>query len=241
MNKEYLRTTGGEPFLFWKEVDRVATELVVLLVPLYKFVGSKRGDGMPSMSELYQAFHDIVAYAGYIGVLTRGSSSIYVYDRLKPGDKWNISDEIACYASFNMSSDLADERDLRLGIRVTPWDRISRCKISMLPRITRHKYLVDANGPGVGTYRVQSSRGVFYKGWRDMKRAEDDFVSLKDHVEQAQKKPKTVLPVVALSMLGFVLSMALYLIWVRWCPFAKPFWALLGLWQVARCLNCANG
>lgn len=173
--------------MFWKEVDRIGAALHRLLLPLYYLLqeeGLKQGRGMPPLGELYQRLHDIVAAAGYVAVQVRTSPAITVYEWLKPGQQFVDGHRSAVPDTFEYSRRAAEEYDDELDLPSGLWDRTSRCKIAVRPKITRYSPLED--GEGLSTFRVMDGLCVFYKGWADATKDKEFSHTLREHVRAAK-------------------------------------------------------
>ncbi|KAM0441140.1 hypothetical protein ACHAPT_000445 [Fusarium lateritium] len=183
---------GEAPPLFWDEVDELCTQTVALLEPAYDYAAEFRGYRPISKSKLHQFLHDVIAYAGWINVHIRMASAIVSCDWVHPGEPFSMGQVNLWQEAYIASKEAAQQHQQRL-LRRRPDSQemksMARVKISVTPKIVRHKAVSESIGtPGMTTYELLAPHIVYYKGLEldsDEKRA---FVSLPEYIQRLREQ-----------------------------------------------------
>ncbi|KAL7908805.1 hypothetical protein GGI35DRAFT_480399 [Trichoderma velutinum] len=149
-NRVYLEAMGGIPPLFWKRVDKITAQIIILHSPL----SAALGEDTPSPSS-YQALHDIVALAGWLNLATRLSPKITVFEWIQPGEAYQHSYLCVGEEKRASSANHGNIQDTRSRTRVM---------ISTVPKIMRHAHAVKGLFSGTVTYEVMQPHVVTYIG-----------------------------------------------------------------------------
>ncbi|RGP80319.1 hypothetical protein FLONG3_1468 [Fusarium longipes] len=184
--RTWLKTTYGVPPLFWQEVDKLCTQMLAMLLPFFNYVKEASPCEAISTSELYQSLHDVVAYAGWLSVCIRMSPAIISIDWTIPGELYsakfvNMSQE--AYETSKKRARVYDKYDIR------PWSMrklsTARVKISVTPKIVRHKPLPESLAiNGITSYTIMKPSVVFYEGYNLEQDERKAFISLPDYIQK---------------------------------------------------------
>lgn len=115
MVRQYF-TSGRDlqPPLFWDEVDRVTMGTLDLLLPMINFLGSMSPrTPWPTLSEVHQNLHNIVAEAAKLTNGIRVCRSICSIDYPLTGDLWALDHEHTSDVIYDASSQRTSELDAK--------------------------------------------------------------------------------------------------------------------------------
>jgi hypothetical protein len=198
--RTWLRTTKGEPPRFWQEVDRLCTQMLAMLLPFHNYVREAAPSKSISTSELYQALHDVVAYAGWLSVCIRMSPAIVSMDWCIPGEPYSVEPVNNSQEAYEASKDAAEADEFSQDI-IKQYEVLfegaaeskpqrkkvmsaARVKISVTPKVVRHKPLPKTLATkGVTSYTLMKPSVVFYEGFRLEQDERNVFVSLPDYIQ----------------------------------------------------------
>lgn len=104
---------------FWQDVDQVTVKILMVLIPLINLIGewdkedSDEGSGAlwPSLTEVHQRLHNIVAEAAWLANGTNYSRSCFWVEFPQPGQLWDIRQEHVTDINWKASSDAAKRKD----------------------------------------------------------------------------------------------------------------------------------
>jgi hypothetical protein len=139
-----LDQTDGEPPNFWQDVDKLAIQMMTLLLPVINDAGPLYGHKWNGVEAIYQSFHEIIQHAAWLSVCIRASTSMIHFSWRLPGEPFDASQISVSDQRFQESQKLAQKADNELiknapnGAEVKRPMRIIRVKISILPEVTRH-------------------------------------------------------------------------------------------------------
>lgn len=173
------------PPRFWDEVDRVATQIMSMLLPIYNDLGRKRNHVM-EFGRAVQGMHNIVSYAGWLNVATRALPAIIQFKWPRPGEEYNFDQVNLHQGIFQYSSMRAAQADGQVS---SPPARAARVRIVGSPEIWRY---ASQPSPGIGqtSARLLRPHVVYYQGYRDRARDRNAQMRLEQHVGRlvAQRK-----------------------------------------------------
>ncbi|KAG9508062.1 hypothetical protein J7337_001620 [Fusarium musae] len=241
INEEASR---GEPDLFWRQVDKLATEVYFLLLPVYEFTVSFDGYEPISKTKLYQLLHDVISYAGWLSVGLRMSSAIFSFNWLIPGELYALNQVSTCQQAYQASKEAAQQHDMRLQEQRPEREKMSsmaRVKISVIPEIIQYRpYPKDSNVEGIDSYKMMEPHAVHYQGLLEEHDENRVFISLPDYIKKLRDRncaPRNAALVIMVTML--ICLWVLYTTsgqqtwqkakgWVIPAPakLKKPFWRL---------------
>ncbi|KAK7416324.1 hypothetical protein QQX98_005268 [Neonectria punicea] len=203
-NRLYLRTKGGLPPLFWEEIDKLSTQVLVLVRPVFSWTSKIEGWQPPSIQELHQWLHDVIAYAGWINICNRLSSAIIVSDWTKPGERYNWRQDNLAHDVYEFSKNVAERRASKRSV----YNTTARVKISAGPEIIRYRPVNNGTEKtGVAKYTLMRPLLVYYEG-RELDQDDDKtYVSLPDYIEWLRNR-KTVPYRTALAIM-FIVTLTL--------------------------------
>lgn len=192
------------PPYFWIRVERVTAQIVKMLLPLYNICGNEFTEVPASFEDFAQATFDIVAYAGWINLLTRQSTGVLNIIWPGPGFSAQKDEKWILKQTWERSEARAESHDRRSsedGIV----SREKKVKICAAPAIARLS--LDSMRPGHHRVHViQEPHVVYYHGRKD----EDDFMSLTEYrvlVSRAGELPPAW---VVLMFAGIVMAAIMY-------------------------------
>ncbi|KAK2683789.1 hypothetical protein RAB80_001735 [Fusarium oxysporum f. sp. vasinfectum] len=182
----------GEPDLFWREVDKLTTEVYLLLLHVYEFTASFDGYEPISRTELYQLLHDVISYAGWLSVGLRMSSAIVSINWLRPGELHALGQVSTCQPAYEASKEAAQQQGMRLQEQRPERKQISpmaRVKISVIPEIIRYRpYPKEANVEGIDSYRMMEPHAVHYHGLQEEHDENRAFISLPEYIKKLRDR-----------------------------------------------------
>ncbi|EXA51616.1 hypothetical protein FOQG_03506 [Fusarium oxysporum f. sp. raphani 54005] len=191
-NRAWLKMSRGEPDLFWREVDKLTTEVYLLLLHVYEFTASFDGYEPISRTELYQLLHDVISYAGWLSVGLRMSSAIVSINWLIPGELHALDQVSTCQPAYEASKEAAQQQGMRLQEQRPERKQISsmaRVKISVIPEIIRYRpYPKEANVEGIDSYRMMEPHAVHYHGLQEEHDENRAFISLPDYIKKLRDR-----------------------------------------------------
>ncbi|KAM0345529.1 hypothetical protein ACHAPU_006456 [Fusarium lateritium] len=221
--RAWLHVTNGEPFLFWQEVDKLCTQTLAMLLPVYEYTAEFAGYNPPPVPELYQMLHDVIAYAGWLSVCIRMSPAIISTNWLKPGDPFAIGQVNMCHAAYEFSQEAALQHHIRVNDHNPNGDYIMsapKVKISVAPELIRHKPLPEVmETQGVTSYTIMKPHVVYYEGLpfdEDQRRV---YISLPDYIKKLRDQ-NCVPRYAALVILLFVLLC----LWIHFTTLGWQTW-----------------
>ncbi|KAF5643807.1 hypothetical protein F25303_6204 [Fusarium sp. NRRL 25303] len=191
-NRVWLKKSRGEPDLFWSEVDKLTTEVYLLLLHVYEFTANFDGYEPISRMELYQLLHDVISYAGWLSVGLRMSSAIVSINWLIPGELYALNQVSTCQPAYEASKEAAQQHDMRLQEQRPERKQMSsmaRVKISVIPGIIQYRpYPKDANVEGIDSYRIMKPHAVHYEGFLEEHDENRAFISLPDYIKKLRDR-----------------------------------------------------
>ncbi|KAF5002883.1 hypothetical protein FGRMN_44 [Fusarium graminum] len=206
--RTWLHISKGEPVLFWEEVDKLCTQTLAMLLPVYEYTAEFTGFNPAPVPELYQMLHDVIAHAGWLNVCIRMSPAIISTSWLKPGDPFAMGQTNMCQAAYEVSKEAALHQQMRVKHRRPNGDRIMsapRVKISVAPELVRHKPLPEVmETQGVTSYTIMKPQVVYYEGLQLDQDEWRAYISLPDYIKKLRDQ-NCVPRYVALVILLFVL------------------------------------
>ncbi|KAM0253539.1 hypothetical protein ACHAP5_000570 [Fusarium lateritium] len=221
--RTWLHVTNGEPTRFWEEVDKLCTQTLALLLPVYDYTSEFTGYSPVPVAELYQMLHDVIAYAGWISVCIRMSPAIVSINWLKPADPYAMGQTNTCQSAYEFSKEAALQHQMRAKRRNHNGDHIlsaPRIKISVAPEIIRHKTLPNAmQSQGVTSYTILKPQVVYYEGLRLDKDEWRVYISLPDYIKKLRDQ-NCVPRYAALVIMLFVLLA----LWVHFTASGQQSW-----------------
>ncbi|KAK7431233.1 hypothetical protein QQZ08_002274 [Neonectria magnoliae] len=218
-NRLYLRTKGGLPPLFWKEIDKLSTQVLVLVLPVFSWTSKIEGWQPPSIQELHQWLHDVIAYAGWLNICNRLSPAIVVSDWTKPGEHYNWRQDNLGQDVYVFSKNVAERRASKRSLAAR-YNTTARVKISAVPEIIRYRPVGNGTEKtGVAKYTILRPLVVYYEG-RELDQDNDKtYVSLPDYIKWLRNR-KTVPYRTALALL-FIATLTL---WVLFTSSGQDAW-----------------
>ncbi|KAF7548146.1 hypothetical protein G7Z17_g7240 [Cylindrodendrum hubeiense] len=205
-NRVYLGAKLGQPPLFWEEVDKLCTQVLALVFPTFAWTSETGESQSPSVQELYQWLHDVIAYAGWISVCTRLSPAIIISDWVIPGERYHVDQVNLSQDVYEHSKNMVQSWALKR-VSTGSCKMTARVKISVAPKIIRYKPATDPFGrEGTAKYTIMQPHVVYYQG-RDLDHDEDRrYVTLPEHIHRLRDR-KTVprgaaLVIMLVAMLG---------------------------------------
>lgn len=181
--------------MFWEEVDRITTQLVSLLLPAYAYTAGSSDWDLPSIQDLYQWLHDVVAHAGWLNVSIRLSPSIVVMEWPSPGERARTEEVNLSPASFEYSRRKAANSSRESGSSSLSLGWTARVKICVAPKIVRHTRAKSTETgvtrrPGVASYTVMKPHVVYYQGCQMEAEERKLYISLPDYIQQLRDRKK---------------------------------------------------
>ncbi|KAI1042392.1 hypothetical protein LB505_010997 [Fusarium chuoi] len=230
-NRIWLKKSRGEPDLFWREVDRLTTEVYLLLLHVYEFTASFDGYEPISRTELYQLLHDVISYAGWLSVGLRMSSAIVSINWLMPGELYALNQVSTCQPAYQASKEAAQQHDMRLQEQRRERKQISsmaRVKISVIPEIIQYRpYPKDANVEGIDSYRIMEPHAVHYEGFLGEHDENRAFISLSDYIKKLRDRncaPRNAALVIMVTVL--------ICLWVLYTTSGQQTWQKARGWVI---------
>lgn len=234
--KVCLDGVDSQPTGFWPAVDQLALQTTALLLPLIKLRDqNSTKEDWPSLRDLHQQIHNIVAEAGFLSNMMRRSSSVFRIEFPSPGEMWNLDQEHVHDAIYKSSEQAGiaydNDEHQRLAreaqkskkvLEVQPIPaRVARVQIALWPNVKRFAPVKTVKGlPSEGERRstIIKSQVVYYSG------PEDDnviypglFTHIKYRTLQKARKFHT--------LLGFVwLLLCLALLWKAYTYHQSGAW-----------------
>ncbi|KAF5003964.1 hypothetical protein FDECE_9504 [Fusarium decemcellulare] len=207
-NQLYLKDSRGEPPRFWDEVDRLCAQTLALLLPAYIYVAEFEGHEPVPISELHQALHEVIAYAGWLNVCIRMSSAVVSYNWVIPGEPYSMDQVNLCHEAYESSKKAAQHHQQRLKERKPSGQQMgstARIKISVTPEIIRHKPVPESLGrQGMTSYTIMKPHVVYYEGLELDKDERRAFISLPDYIDRLRNRsldPRTQALLIMLAVL----------------------------------------
>jgi hypothetical protein len=193
--RTWLRTSKGEPPRFWEEVDKLCTQMMAMLLPFFTYAkGATNSDSIPTseLYQLYQALHDMIAFAGWASVCIRMSPAIVSWDWTRPGEPFSMDLVNNCHEAYEASKRAAHDYHARLG-NFSSHDKTfaspARVKISVTPRIVRHKPNPKSMATqGVNSYMLMEPHVVYYEGFYNKTDESGAFISLRDYIQMLRDR-----------------------------------------------------
>ncbi|KAJ4137348.1 hypothetical protein NW768_002934 [Fusarium equiseti] len=218
--RTWLRMSNGEPPRFWEEVDKLCTQMMTMLLPLFAYAkGPTNSDSIPvsELYQLYQALHDVIAFAGWASVCIRMSPTIVSMDWTRPGEPFSMDLVNNCQEAYEASKRAAHDYHARLGNFIShdkTFASPARVKISVTPRIVRHKPNPKSMATqGVNSYTLMEPHVVFYQGFYDKEDESRAFISLRDYIQMLRDR-NCVPHYTAVSIIAVALfSLLTWLVW----------------------------
>ncbi|EEY17763.1 conserved hypothetical protein [Verticillium alfalfae VaMs.102] len=164
LRAEYINMflKGRAPPLFWEQVDETAIGITRAFLPVIAWIRKTRIDEVPSIGEIHQQIHGIVAFTAWLAVCNRRSVSIIEFEWPTPGE---------CDLPSSNTENF-DEWVYRKGLkRVEQYcrkrgsykPRRARVMIAIAPSAWRYTVASD----GYWKVRLQQKRAVYYHGLQD--------------------------------------------------------------------------
>ncbi|KAF7546725.1 hypothetical protein G7046_g9219 [Stylonectria norvegica] len=231
-NNMYLDSKGGMPPLFWDEVDKLATQTLVMLLPAYMYTSQSICWEPPLVEELHQWLHDVIAYAAWLNICTRLSSAIIVTQWLSPGERFQMTQENLSQDLYEISRKKTQQHDRRLGVKEPKgifdgW--IARVKISVTPEMIRYTPAEDDMGmEGMTTYTIMKPHVVYYQGRYDDQEEERGFISLPTYLESLRRRKGNPYFAALVVMLLAVVAM----LWLLYTAPGQRTWEKFEKFQV---------
>lgn len=221
--RTWLHVTGGEPTRFWGEVDKLCTQTLALLLPVYDYTSEFTGYSPIPMAELYQMLHDVIAYAGWLSVCIRMSPAIVSINWLKPADRYAMGQTNTCQSAYEFSKEAARQHQMRARQRRLKGDHMlsaPRIKISVAPAIIRHKILPKVlQTQGVTSYTIMKPQVVYYEGLQLDQDEWRVYISLPEYIKKLRDQ-NCVPRYAALVIMLFVLLA----LWVHFTASGQQIW-----------------
>ncbi|OLN81738.1 hypothetical protein CCHL11_06879 [Colletotrichum chlorophyti] len=205
--KMLLAETHGVPPLFWEKVDKLATRVFRLILPVVIWATETRPEGSndADIRQVFAAIHIDVAYAAWISVLVRLSPSILRFEWKRPGDRY-LPDQLQIYPDILFNSQRGHwDRDAAAaltrsknafppGSKVAgPPARNTRVMICVVPLIERLRLVGDdMGGEPFGFERIvlQDCRVIYYHGLEDDGKDREEFRKPLCHNQHHQRRRK---------------------------------------------------
>jgi hypothetical protein len=190
--RAWLEMRRGEPDFFWGEVDKLSTEVYLLLLHVYEFTASFDGYEPISRTGLYQLLHDVISYAGWLSVGLRMSSAIVSINWLIPGELHAVNQVSTCQTAYKASKEAAQQHERRLQEKRPEREQMgsmARVKISVIPEIIRYQpYAKEASAKGIASYRIMEPHAVHYQGLQQEYDENRAFISLPDYIKKLRDR-----------------------------------------------------
>ena len=178
-NRALSEVQSAEPPLFWKNVNKIAAQLMTMLLPIYDIDYSFGSDtASTSLTPIYNELHRLVAKAAYINLAIRCSTKIVDFVWLQPGDRYQFNQTDHHPTSYQQSKEYTKEAMMRVHDKSSLCARVhisvapSIKSYSLLPRIER------TDGP-LKVYNIQKPRAVYYHGFDDDEKNENEYDPLR--------------------------------------------------------------
>jgi hypothetical protein len=193
---------------------------MAMLLPFFTYVkGATNSDSIPAseLYQLYQALHDVIAFAGWASVCIRMSPAIISMDWTRPGEPFSMDLVDNCHEAYEASKRAAHDYHARLG-NFSSHDKTfaspARVKISVTPRIVRHKPNPKSMATqGVNSYTLMEPHVVYYEGFYNTMDESRAFISLHDYIQMLRDRncvPRyTAVSIIAVALF-FLLT---WLVW----------------------------
>lgn len=221
--RTWLHVTDGEPTRFWEEVDKLCTQTLALLLPVYDYTSEFTGYSPVPVAELHQMLHDVISYAGWLSVCIRMSPAIVSINWLKPADPYAMGQTNTCQSAYEFSKEAALQHQMRARQRRLKGDRMlsaPRIKISVAPEIIRHKTLPKSlQTQGVTSYTIMKPQVVYYEGLQLDQDEWRVYISLPDYIKKLRDQ-NCVPRYAALVIMLFVLLA----LWVHFTASGQQTW-----------------
>lgn len=175
---------------------------------MYNMTAEKRQWNVPSLQDLYQSLHHIVAYAAWITIAVQRTPAITILELPQPGRPYKNTWQSASEQILQRSSDRAREYDKEHKVAPQLGNRVARVKIAVMPGVRR---LVKVDNKSYRQFTVLRPHAVFYKGWGDDQREFAGWVSLEEHVQLMRERRREVTFGIARAM--FIMVLILYFLW----------------------------
>ncbi|KLO84962.1 uncharacterized protein LW93_2845 [Fusarium fujikuroi] len=230
-NRVWLKKSRGEPDLLWSEVDKLTTEVYLLLLHIYEFTASFDGYEPISRTELYQLLHDVISYAGWLSVGLRMSSAIVSINWLIPGELYALNQVSTSQPAYQASKEAAQQHDMRLQEQRPERKQMSsmaRVKISVIPEIIQYRpYPKDANVEGIDSYMIMEPHAVHYEGFLEEHDENRAFISLPDYIKKLRDRncaPRNAALVIMVTVLTCL--------WVLYTTSGQQTWQKARGWVI---------
>ncbi|RGP66364.1 hypothetical protein FSPOR_6742 [Fusarium sporotrichioides] len=242
-SRRWLRRNNGEPHHFWQEVDKLCTQTLAMLLPVYDCVKETAVSKPISTSELHQALHDVIAHAGWVSVCIRMSPAVVSIDWNIPGEAFsteliNMSQEAyeaskEAAKAHEASVEIARQYQMALaGSSSKPEPEVRhvqsapRVKITVTPKMVRHKPLPkDVNASGVTSYTIIKPSVVFYEGFKLEQDERKAYISLPDYIQKL--RDRNCVPYNTALIIMAVASVSL---WVLYTTSGQQTWQIVQRW-----------
>jgi len=193
---------------------------MAMLLPFFTYTrGATNSDSVPAseLCQLYQALHDVIAFAGWVSVCIRMSPAIVSMDWTLPGEPFSMDLVNNCHEAYEASKRAAHDYHARLG-NFSSHDKTfaspARVKISVTPRIVRHKPNPKSMATqGVNSYTLMEPHVVYYEGFYNTMDESRAFISLYDYIQMLRDR-NCVPHYTAVSIIAVVLF--LLITWLVW-------------------------
>ncbi|KPM45866.1 hypothetical protein AK830_g604 [Neonectria ditissima] len=221
-NRLYLRSKRGLPPLFWEEIDRLCTQVFVLVVPVFSWTSKIQGWESPSAQELHQWLHDVIAYAGWLNICNRLSPAIIVSDWIKPGTLYDLNQVNLAHEVYVHSKEAAQKRVEMLSPAMG-YNTTARVKISVGPEVFRYRPAKnEMEMEGVAKYTIMRPHVVYYEGRELDQDEEETFVNLPTYIIWLRDE-KTMPHHAALA----IMIIAALSLWVSFTSSGQRVWRLI--------------
>lgn len=212
-NASYLRVVkGGVTPLFWDEVDRITSQLLTLLMPLYILAGQEEWHEMRPPSVLYQQLHEIVAAAGFVAIAVRLSRSITRIEWLEPGEAYSFGPVSLSHDIYKDSLRRAKSEGKRNG---RDYDFCPRVGISVTPNVTRHAPGHFNGRAGQAVYKVFKPHAVYFAGYLSSSLDAEaiEYKSLHTHIQECQHQ-RSRIRLINMLKLAFLINIFICIIFI---------------------------
>ncbi|KAF9773674.1 hypothetical protein IL306_008476 [Fusarium sp. DS 682] len=191
-NRTWLQARKGEPHHFWEEVDKLSSEILILLLPVYELTASFTAYEPIAKAELYQLLHEVTAYAGWLSVGIRMSPAIVSINWPIPGEMYSLDQVNTSQVAYDASKEAARQHQERLRKKKPEHEEMvsrARVKISVLPEIVRHQpYPAEIETRGIISYKIMEPHAVFYEGLQQQHDENRAFISLPNYIKKLRDR-----------------------------------------------------
>ncbi|KAF4343081.1 hypothetical protein FBEOM_2970 [Fusarium beomiforme] len=231
-NRTWLLAHNGEPPRFWVEVDKLSSEILVLLLPAYEFMASFTDYEPIAKTELYQLLHEVTAYAGWLSVGIRMSPAIVSINWPIPGEMYSLDQVNTCQAAYDASRKAARKYQERLRNKRPEQEEMvsrARVKISVLPEIVRHQpYPKEIETEGIVSYKIMEPHAVFYEGMQQQHDENKAFISLSDYIKKLRDRNCTPRNTALAIMVAMLICL-----WVLYTTSGQQTWQRAHRWVIS--------